>query len=420
MPKSVTMEQKKTSKKVRKPAQKKKTERFEVTEVIGKRSSSWLVTGYKIDGERVRKKFKTKLRAESHKHSLSLEVADGGLRTIATKLTEEQLEDAQAAFRLLSEGDTLLGAVSFYRDNYKRTSGLPLDQAIFQFIESKERAGRAERTIRQLKGTCKSFAESVSNKPVDEVLRGDVEAYLSSYKAQSFNNYRTELLGFFKWCVKEHLCSSNPVEGIERIKVYRDPEFLKPKEVEALLLSAMENSNSDLLAYTAIAFFAGLRPDSELKKLTWDGVNFEDSEIQVPAGKTGVKRTVKMMPNLVELLAECDRSKPIYPKNFRRKFSVVRRGAGFKGGITNSKKEKELESDPSLKDWIQDVTRHTFITYYVRDCSDIYKTATAAGNSPEVIKAHYEGAATSSQAKAFWGITRKSLFGAKVVKFGGQ
>jgi len=413
----VTMEQNKTPKKTRKPAQKKKTERFKVEEVIGKRGSTWLVTGYKFDGARVRQNFKTKLKADAFRHSLSLQVADGGLRTIATKLTEAQLEDAQAAFRLLGEGDTLLGAVGFYRDNYKHTSGLALDEAIFKFLESKEKAGKSERTTRQLKSTCKRFAESVSNKAVDEVLHGDIEAYLSGYKAQSFNNIRTELFGFFKWCIKQNLCADNPVDGIDRVKVFRDPEFLKPKEVEALLLSGMENSSGDLLAFLSIAFFAGLRPDSELKKLTWDGVNFEDNEIQVPAGKTGVKRTVKMMPNLVELLAECDRSKPIYPANFRRKFSVVRRGAGFKGGITNSNKEKELEAAPQLRKWPQDVTRHSFITYFVRDCGDIYKTATAAGNSPSVIKEHYEGAATSTQAKSFWAITPKSLTASKLVKF---
>ena len=401
----------------RKPAQRKKTERFTVTEVLGKRASTWLVTGYKLDGTRIRQKFKSKPRAEAFAHSLSLQIADGGLRTIATKLSEPQLEDAQAAFRLLEHGDTLLGAVQFYKDNYQRTSGLPLERAIFLFIDSKERAGRSERTVRQLRSTCNAFARSVAGKPVDEVLRHDVDAYLSRYKAQSFNNARTELLGFFKWCMKENFCANNPVQGVERIKIHRDPEFLKPEAVEALLLSGAVNAGGELLAFLAIAFFAGVRPDSELKKLTWEHVNFVDNEIQVPAGKTGVKRTVKMMPNLIDFLSECDRSKPIYPVNFRRKFAVVRRAAGFKGGITNSKKEKELEADPKLRKWPQDVTRHSFITYYVRDCGDIYKTATTAGNSPEVIKEHYEGAATSTQARAFWALTPAALQTSKVVGF---
>jgi hypothetical protein len=163
----------------RKPSRRRKTERFTVTEVVGKKASSWLVAGYKFDGTRIRQKFKTKPRAEAFAHSLSLQVADAGLRTIATKLSEAQLEDAQAAFRLLDQGDTLLAAVQFYKRNYRRTSGLPLNQAIGRFIDSKERAGRSERTVRQLRNTCKAFAQSVAGKAVDEVLRADVVAYLS-------------------------------------------------------------------------------------------------------------------------------------------------------------------------------------------------------------------------------------------------
>jgi hypothetical protein len=96
-------------------------------------------------------------------------------------------------------------------------------------------------------------------------------------------------------------------------------------------------------------------------------------------------------------LHECDRRKPIIPKgNFQRKFAAVKRTAGFKGGVSDSKQLKAIEAEPDRKPWIPDGTRHSDITYHVRQHGDIYKTATAAGNSPGVIKAHYEGAATSS------------------------
>lgn len=414
---SVSMEQKKTQKKIRKPSRRKQIDRFEIKEVIGKKGSTWLVTGYKLDGSRVRKKFKTRVQADTEVHALSLQSADRGLRTVATKLSEEQLEDAQAANGLLREGETLVSAVEFYKANYKRVSGLPLNEAIFMFVESKERNKKSQRTINQLKYTCNSFAEFVEDKPVDEVLKADAKAFLSKFSPQTFNNYRAELHNLFNWCQEENLCASNPLKGIERIEIKRDKVFLEPNEVEALLASAKANESGDLLPFVAIALFAGLRPDSELKKLTWDRINFEDEEIQVPAGKTGVKRTVKMRPNLVEFLQEADRTKPIYPKNFRRKFSVVRRSAGFKGGITNSKAEAALEADPRLKKWVPDVTRHSFITYYVRDCRDVYITATMAGNSPEIIRAHYEGAASSSQANKYWSITPKTLEADNLLKF---
>jgi integrase len=221
---------------------------------------------------------------------------------------------------------------------------------------------------------------------------------------------------FFKWSERERLSTGNPVDLIERLEIDRNPEFLAPEEATDLLKGARDTNGDELLAYVSIAVFAGLRPDSELKKLTWRGVNFEDGEIQVPKGKTRVARTVKASANLMEFLSICDRRKPIIPKgNFQRKFAAVKRAAGFKGGVSDSKRLKKIESEPGRKPWIPDVTRHSYITYHVREHGDIYKTATSAGNSPSVIKAHYEGAAKSSEATSFWGITPNTLDGADIV-----
>ena len=404
--------------KVRKEATKRQTERFIVRELKRSRGSSWEVFGYKLNGDRIRSRFKTEREAIAEAHALSLQTADGDLRTVATKLTEEQLADAQAALHILGDTGTLLAAASFYKDNYRHTSGLPIQDAIIQYAGYKEKRKRSERTIYEIKNRCGAFATFVENKPVDEVLQQDVELFLKQYGGQSYNNYRSKLFSFFKWADAESLCSGNPVATIHREDVDRDPEFLDPEAVKELLRAARDTKEGDYLAYVAIALFAGLRPDSELKKLTWRGVNFEDNEIQVPKGKTGVARTVKASANLMAFLSKCDRRKPICPPgNFQRNFAAIKRAAGYKGGVRDSKKLREIDDQPGRKTWIADITRHTYITYYVRECGDIYKTATAAGNSPAIIKAHYEGAATSSEATLFWSITPDTLDGGQVANF---
>ena len=70
--------------------------------------------------------------------------------------------------------------------------------------------------------------------------------------------------------------------------------------------------------------FAGLRPDSEMRHLAWEAINLEDAEIRVTVGKTRIPRTVDIPENLVKWLRKCDQSRPIYPKNFRRKWAKVR------------------------------------------------------------------------------------------------
>lgn len=403
--------------KVRKSAKKRSTERFTVSEVKGAKSSTWLLKGYTLDGKRIRSRFKTEGEANAEALTLSLQAADSGLRTITTKLTEEQLADAQAALQILGDTGSLLDAARFYSENYRATSGIPIMDAINRYVDLKEKKNRSERTIYEIRNRCEAFATFVSNKPVDQVLHSDVELFLSQFHGQNHNNYRNKLFSFFKWSDRAKLSIGNPVEQIEREQVDRNPDYLTPEEATTLLRAARDECEGAFLPYLAIALFAGLRPDSELKKLTWRGVNFEDGEIKVPKGKTGVARTVKASDNLMAFLRKCDRRKPIIPTgNFQRNFAKVKRAAGYKGGVRDSKKLRAIDDEPDRKLWIPDITRHSYITYHVRDCGDIYKTATAAGNSPGIIKAHYEGAATSSEAKSFWGITPDTLDGATVVE----
>lgn len=389
-------------------------DRFTIAEVKGKRRSSWLLTGYTLDGERVRQRFKTKALAEGARDGHLLKGMGAGQRSVLTALSEKQFKDSETAWHLLKdkigEKADLLEAVNFYLRSYKHVSGLPLKDALARYVEAKETRGRSERTLYELKNRIGTFATQMSNRAVDEVLQEDVRQFLEQFKGQNRNNYRTKLFSFFKWADREGLCMGNPVDGIEREELQRDPEFFRPDEVKDLLRAARDTDQGALLPYLLIAFFAGLRPDSEMKKLTWRGVNFEDGEIKVPKGKTGVARTVKASDNLMAFLRECDRRKPIIPKgSFQRKFAAVKRKAGFKGGVRDSKRLREIEDEEGRKQWIPDGTRHSFCTYHVREHSDIYKTATAAGNSPGVIKAHYEGAATSSEAALFWSITPKTL-----------
>ena len=116
-------------------------------------------------------------------------------------------------------------------------------------------------------------------------------------------------------------------------------------------------------------------------------------------GKTRIPRTVDIPENLVKWLRKCDPSRPIYPKNFRRKWAKVRNKAGFKGGAAKTPQEKAEEE--GLKPWVKDYTRHTAISYRVRQTGDIHRTATWAGNSPAIVRSHYLGLVSTQVAVRF-------------------
>ena len=81
----------------------------------------------------------------------------------------------------------------------------------------------------------------------------------------------------------------------------------------------------------------------------------------------------------------------------------------FKGGAAKTPQEKATEV--GLKTWVKDYTRHTAISYRVRQTGDIHRTATWAGNSPAIIRSHYLGLVGGFEAEKFWSISNdiKSL-----------
>ena len=98
------------------------------------------VTGW-LDGTRIRKNFP--IRAEGSAERQALEIqrlqAETGIRTTATRLTDDQLHEAEAAFRRIAGKPRPL---SFYLDytlaNYREPENLkPLSTAIEDYKLSK-------------------------------------------------------------------------------------------------------------------------------------------------------------------------------------------------------------------------------------------------------------------------------------------
>ena len=435
--------------KVRKPTNKKNLGRFKIEPIKGKTKTTYRVSGYKKSGERVRDRFPTLEKAKAHKQALDVaEIRDQPM-TI-TKLSESQVEDAEAAVKLLGHNGSLVEAVSYFNSNYKRVSDAPLKQTILQFIEHKETSRitgsglqRSNRTIYDLKNRLKHFSEHMSlmaakielgdlmpeekicdvvgqyePKAVDQVLEGDIKTFLET-KEGSWNNYRKVLFGFFNWCCKNSICASNPVKNIETRGKLRVIEILSVDEVRSLLQAAMTESDGELLAYYAISIFAGIRPESEAHKLDWKHIGLTGQKMRIQVGKVGKARAIEVNDTLIQWLEICDRTKPIIPRgNLQRKKAKVKRMAGFKGGVRDTKKQREIDDQPHMKDWVEDYTRHTYISNYIARHNDIYKAATLCGTSPEVIRQHYDGLIVDlDRVDAFWDITPNSISNSNILRF---
>ena len=289
-------------------------------------------------------------------------------------------------------------------------SAYTMKRAKDELITIKQESGAANATIIQAKRLLKCFINDVGKGTmIADVTSDDIRAHLRTVSPRSYNNHLTAVKGLFKWAFDFKIITDNPCTMLKpKKKQHHEVAILSNSDVVALLRAASSLHDGEFLPYAAITLLAGLRPDSEMKQLTWAEINLEDSEIVVRKGKRCTPRTVEMPKNLQLWLQLCDQSRPIFPQNaehpeeFRNKWAVIRNAAGFKSGIARTKKQKEY--DAKLKPWVRDYTRHTAISNFVRQSGDIFKAATWAGNSPSIIRSNYLGRVTGSEAVEFWAI----------------
>lgn len=393
-------------------SRRKSTERFRISEFTNASgNTSWRVSGTRPDGNRVRQNFASKaeaLQAQAREEGEAAGVPDP-LRLQRTTLTPQQLSDAEVAVRAAPHRP-LAGAVSRLTDleNRARAKGVNLDAALAffeshyrpevteisvmnartEFIES--RVNLSPKTLRAYKGSTGLLLSPDPNKSLQRFTVADIETILVRYdNINTKKTHRRLFSVFFGWAVRHHYCLEDPCKRLDRLpKAITHISILSPAEVGRLLTAAIRYQDGAAVAGIAIALFAGLRP-SELADLTSGDVNGE--RIRVSGGKMRrkIKRTVPIPPNLAAWLAK-------YP--FR----------GLPGGWDH--KMKILKAATNARNWVQDILRHTSISYQAERDKNEGLTAFNNGTSKQMMDSHYRDVIDNPAAiKAFWAMTPGTL-----------
>jgi integrase len=369
-------------------------------------SQAFRVTGWTLDGERIRQNFADHAAAVSKLQELEIQSAnlESAARPVVTRLTPEQAAEAEAAFKAL-DGKPLGQAVRYYLDNYREpVRKITVADAFKLFIVECEARNLRPLTLTNLTGKTKELRDTYGKRNVSEIgadtLREVIFKPTRGPKAR--DNYRRAIHGFFEWARKQGYCADNPAAKITPIKADRgEPAILTPEQAAALLDAARTYKGGLLVPYVSLALFAGLRP-TELSRLTWERVNLKSRSITIGSdvAKMRAKRIVEMSDNLREWLAPyVVTGTPIVGPNFRRDIDAVKASAGWGGRSKGQTKTKE-----DLKPWTQDILRHSAISYHLARYQHEGKTATWAGNSPDMVQRHYKGLVTKTHASRFWRI----------------
>ena len=320
------------------------------------------------------------------------------LRAITTCLTGDQVREAEAVFRQISEhGRSLSSCVSVTLANEREaTCRKALTEAIADYIALKEHEleqdlisdpylVRLRREMNRLPKRCPAAT-------VSELTPVRLVAYFEFGRAsrKTYNNRRGVLSGFLKFAQQRDWIAENPLTKIPAHRIRRrrgGAQKLTATQAQELM-DFVETNHPTAVPFVALCLFAGIRPclrTGEITRLKPGHVRLTERMIRIDGEVSKIRepRTITIKPNLAAWLRAYPLEKnPIIPANLQHL------------------REKAVEKF----DLTHDVMRHTYISMFVAKFRSIGEAALQAGNSESIIRKHYLDLKDPADAELFFGI----------------
>jgi len=366
---------------------------------IRQRGASWRVDCGKVFGPRLVKQFPTiedantfaaQMRTAREDQKRIQRIEHGNRAVSLFKLTDTQRADVIKAYSLLGGSGRLLEAVDFFlKHNPHAVNGVEIETVFTEYVNTKDRANRRERTVKDIEHKLKRFVDIDSSRPIHSVTTGDIEAWMNKqkYRGASWNAYRRAFVGLFNHAIARNHTASNPAQKIPIVALDAPVPGIHTADDVRAVLNAAKLKHPELLPYFALGYFAGLRPARELGLLDWKDIDLKERLIRVSAhsAKTREQRFVKISDNLLAWLTPHHQKQgQVYSS--RRYFREIIEAAGVQ--------------------WPRDVMRHTFASFHLAKHEDAAKTAHEMGHADggKMLFTHYRNLVKPNEAAAFWNI----------------
>jgi integrase len=374
-------------------------------------TSRFVLEGYRENGKRVRKFFKTKREAETELGKIQTRLANEGTAGLSIS-TDLRVMAAKCAEDLKPFGKTLADATAFYIDYLKRTErSCTFAELIASFIAAKTKDGVSDRYLSDLRTRFGRADQDFGPRKVATIESREIDDWLRDLplSPQSRNNFRTVLHALFAYAEDRGYIVLNPVAKTAKAKlVDKAPEIFTPQEAQALLEAALPDpapdkdappgegkpwlGHPDIIPALAIGLFAGLR-QAEIERLDWNEVDLGRSFIEVTAekAKTKKRRLVKIEPNLAAWLApHVRKTGSVLPPNYRNKVEATWKKAG-------------------LEKWPDNGLRHSFASYHVANFKDASRLALELGHgTTKLLFSNYRELVRPEDAERYWNITPRA------------
>jgi integrase len=361
------------------------------------------VTGW-LDGKRIRKNFPNRAEAEAERQVLEIQLVqtETGIRTAATRLTDDQLHEAETVFRLLTaQVRSLSFFVEFALANYREPERQKmLSDAIADYIAAKEHEFAQDQLsipqMDRIRWELNRLEKNFGKQSVAELTAPRLVEFLEVGRPgmKTHNNRRGILSTFFKYAFQRGWVADNPIPKVPHFRIRRkrgQAQTLSLAQVKAVMEFAETHKGGIWVPYFALCLFAGIRPgvpNGEITKFKPEAVDLDTGIIHISADVSKVRepRKIVIQPNLAAWLRAYPLKKfPIIPGNFKKR----RQKFAKQLGLTH------------------DVLRHTFISMFVAKFRSIGEAAIQAGNSESIIRKHYLDLKSPEEGAAFFDILPK-------------
>lgn len=358
------------------------------------------------DGSTTRRKsyFATKEQAGAYAGEMRVKLASHGARHAHVA------DDERAAlirFRTWAESFAepvkLLDPINKAIKARERTSVTATVQGLIDArITQAQRKGSAKRHIDDLESRLNRFAKVFGDRNAASVTPTEIEQWIhkTTNNAVSYGNFMRAINSVFSLAVKQGKVRENPVSRVEAPKVVRSaPKVLKPAELHALLTAASQR----LRPLLVLQAFAGVRR-AEAERLTWAHIHLETQEpcVELPSEitKTNRRRSVSLPTNAVAWLKALPRD---------QEGALGISASSYRDDLTQAAKIAKIT-------WDENLLRHSYGSYRLAQIKNAAQVAEEMGNSPQVVRTHYQNLVRPEVVADYWQITPDRITG-KVLAF---
>lgn len=362
--------------------------------------------GIRSDGVKVRRKayFVTKQEASAFAAERRAEISSHGAKH--SNVTDEE-RAALIRFRSWSElRENAPSLMELVNEAIAAHEKVEIKCTVRELVDLRlrdaERAGLSVRHQHDLLCRLRRFEKDFGEQQAASLSPTELGSWLHRIApgAQNFTNYKRVIGSAYALGVKLERVVDNPMNRVSAPKIKRDaPVILAPDELHRLLSAASERLRPMLV----LQAFAGLR-HAESERIAWKHIHLDDATpfVEMPSSvtKTNRRRVIELPANAVAWL------RPLYGNT-----------AGvFELGHAAYHAELKRATKAAGINWSANVLRHSFGSYRLGQLKNAAQVAEEMGNSPQVVRTHYQNLVRPKAVADYWKITPERITG-KVLAF---